>query len=82
MINPYLNNQINGLSKQERIELKNSLLNTVVKIKVFPKFGFFTEHGFPVAVATYEKRDRNNFPDEFIAKVIAVEPMVTIYELP
>ena len=74
---------INKLSEEERFALKKSLLNKEIKIIFNPEFGFFTEHGFPVAIATYEKKTRENpINHDFYAKVIEIEPMVTIYELP
>lgn len=74
---------INQISKEERLKLKQSLLGQIVKINVNEKFGLFTKHGFPVAVATYQNVNRNNKPPKcFYAKVISVEPMITIYEIP
>lgn len=84
-MNPYLSTQylINNLSQQQRLELKKSLLGQIVKINVNEKFGLFTKYGFPVAVATYQNVNRNNKPPKcFYAKVISVEPMITIYEIP
>lgn len=79
-INWYLSKDllINRLSKEERLKLKQSLLGKTVKIIVDPVYGLFTEHGFPVAIVAYPKdRDRTNLTN-FYAKIIEVNPMVTI----
>jgi len=82
-INRYLSTDllVNQLSKEERLKLKQSLLGKTVKIIVDPVYGLFTEHGFPVAIIAYPKdRDRNNLVD-FYAKVVEVNPMVTIDDI-
>lgn len=82
-INRYLSMDllINQLSKEERLKLKQSLLGQTIKIIVDPVYGLFTEHGFPVAIIAYPKdRDRNNLTD-FYAKVVEVNPMVTIDDI-
>jgi hypothetical protein len=71
----------NRLSSEDAFALQRSLLNKEVKIIVDPKYGLFTEEGFPVAIATYRKFKIKKHM-EFYAKVIEVEPMVTIYEVP
>jgi hypothetical protein len=71
---------INTLSKEERLSLKQSLLGKTIHIIVDTKYGLFTEHGFPVAIATYNKFKIKEASD-FYAEVIAVDPMVTIYEI-
>ena len=83
MDNPYISTNfvINTLSQDDIFSLKKSLLGQTIKILVDPVYGLFTEHGFPVAVATFGKVKDTNVK-EFTAKIIAIEPMVTIYEIP
>ena len=71
----------NRLNAEDSFELQRSLLNKTVKIIVDPIYGLFTEEGFPVAIATYRKFKIKKHC-EFYTKVIEVEPMVTIYEIP
>ena len=81
--NPYLSKDllVNQISKEERLALKQSLLGKTIKIIVNPEYGLFTEHGFPVAIIAYPKeRNRNNLTD-FYAKVVEVNPMVTIDDI-
>lgn len=81
--NPYLSKDllVNQISKEERLALKQSLLGKTVKIIVNPEYGLFTEHGFPVAIIAYPKeRNRDNLTD-FYAKVVEVNPMVTIDDI-
>jgi hypothetical protein len=71
----------NKLTAEDAFALQRSLLNKVVKIIVDPVYGLFTEEGFPVAIATYRKfKIKKHY--EFYAKIIEVEPIVTIYEVP
>jgi len=81
--NPYFSKDfiINTMSQEDRVALKASLLGKKVKIIMDPKYGLITEHGFPVAIAMYRKFLNMKHTD-FYAKVIEVEPMVTIYEIP
>lgn len=81
--NPYLSKDllVNQISKEERLTLKQSLLGKTIKIVVNPEYGLFTEHGFPVAIIAYPKeRNRDNLTD-FYAKVVEVNPMVTIDDI-
>lgn len=81
--NPYLSKDllVNQISKEERLALKQSLLGKTIKIIVNPEYGLFTEHGFPVAIIAYPKeRNRDNLTD-FYAKVVEVNPMVTIDDI-
>lgn len=81
--NPYLSKDllVNQISKEERLALKQSLLGKTVKIIVNQEYGLFTEHGFPVAIIAYPKeRNRDNLTD-FYAKVVEVNPMVTIDDI-
>lgn len=81
--NPYLSKDllVNQISKEERLALKQSLLGKIIKIIVNPEYGLFTEHGFPVAIIAYPKeRNRDNLSD-FYAKVVEVNPMVTIDDI-
>ena len=83
MDNPYVSKDfiINTLSQDDIFSLKQSLLGQTIKVLVDPVYGLITEHGFPVAVATFGKVKDTDIK-EFTAKVIAIEPMVTIYEIP
>ena len=72
---------VNKLNAEEAFALQRSLLNKTIKIIVDPIYGLYTEEGFPVAIATYRKfKIKKHY--EFYAKVIEVEPIVTIYEVP
>lgn len=81
--NPYFSKDfiINTMSQEDRVALKASLLNKEIKIIMDSKYGLITEHGFPVAIAMYRKF-LNMKHHDFYAKVIEIEPMVTIYEIP
>ena len=59
MYNPYISKKfiVNCISKEERLKLKKSLLGQTIRIIIDPQYGLLTEHGFPVAVATYGKFD-------------------------
>lgn len=83
MYNPYISKKfiVNCISKEERLKLKKSLLGQTIRIIIDPQYGLLTEHGFPVAVATYGKFDVNKLKQDFFAKIISIEPMVTIYEI-
>lgn len=71
----------NKLNAEEAFALQRSLLNKTIKIIVDPIYGLYTEEGFPVAIATYRKfKIKKHY--EFYAKVIEVEPIITIYEVP
>ena len=81
--NPYLSKDllVNQISKEERLALKQSLLGKTIKIIVNSEYGLFTEHGFPVAIIAYPKeRNRDNLTD-FYAKVVEVNPIVTIDDI-
>lgn len=80
--NPYFSKNflINNMTKEERFKLKESLLGQTIKIIVNEKYGLFTEHGFPVSLATYDGLFDSN-PKEFYAEVIETKPMVTIYAI-
>ena len=82
--NPYIskNYLINRLSKEERIELKHSLLDKEIDIFLIDGYGLFSEHGFPIAIAAYWKQRNLDIPKHFKAKVIKASPVVTINELP
>lgn len=82
--NPYISEKyiINTMTKEERLKLKHSLLDQEVNIIFINGYGIFTEHGFPVAIAAYWKKQSLDIPTTFKAKVIKVSPMVTINELP
>lgn len=83
-VNYYLSKEvlINTLSKEERQELKASLMGKTIKIIVDPEYGLFTEHGFPVAITAYPKKIKRNNITSFYAKVLETNPMVTIYDIP
>lgn len=78
--NPYTDKDllINNLSKEEQFELKNSLLGQTLRIITYPKYGLFTEHGFPVAKFHFSKDELDDFPSEFYGKVIQTEPIITV----
>lgn len=82
--NPYSSKRwlVNNLSSIERTKLRDSLLDTDVKILADPIYGLFTEHGFPVAMSYYSEKDIVEFPNEFFAHVIKTRPMVTIDDFP
>ncbi|MBR2247622.1 MAG: hypothetical protein IJ880_11500 [Bacilli bacterium] len=83
MNNPFNSTKffVNTLTPDEYHQLKASLLNKTIKIIADPNYGLFTEHGFPVAIATYRKfKIKEQL--EFYAKIITTEPMLTIYEIP
>lgn len=82
--NPYISNKyiINTMAKEERLNLKHSLLNQEVNIILVEDYGLFTEHGFPVAIAAFWKKRSLDMPQTFKAKIIKTSPMVTIDELP
>lgn len=78
--NPYFSKKyiINNMSKEERLALKQSLFGKTIKIIVNPEYGLFTEHGFPVAKFHYSNEEQEHFPKEFYAKVIQIDPIITV----
>lgn len=80
--NPYLSKEwlINRISREERSILKQSLLGKTIKI-IVTEYGLFTEHGFPVAVIAYFKEKDRTKPMDFYAKVIDINPMITIEDV-